>query len=157
MVLAAAGGVNHDELVKLAEKHFGNLKASYDGEVPTITPCRYSGSEIRVRDDDMRVAHIAISVEGASWSDADTIPLMVASTLVGSWDRSMANGGNIGSQLAQLSTKENLCHSFQSFNTCYADTGLWGCYFVTDKMKIDDFLIRLQEQWWIKATIFILK
>ncbi len=40
MVLAAAGGVNHDELVKLAEKYFGNLKTGYDGEIPIIEPCR---------------------------------------------------------------------------------------------------------------------
>ncbi len=61
--------------------------------------------------------------------------------------RSMAAGGNLGSKLAQLSAKYNLCHSFQAFNTCYADTGLWGVYFVTDKLKIDDFMIALQDEW----------
>lgn len=40
MVLAAAGGVNHDELVKFAEKYFGGLKTGYDGQVPTVEPCR---------------------------------------------------------------------------------------------------------------------
>jgi len=144
MVLAAAGGVNHDELVKLAEQHFGALKSETNVDAQALKPCRYTGSEIRVRDDDIRLAHVAISVEGTSWSDADTIPLMVASTLLGSWDRSMASGGNLGSRLAQQSGKYNLCHSFQAFNTCYADTGLWGVYFVTDRTKIDDFLLALQ-------------
>lgn len=87
MVLAAAGGVNHDELVKLAEKHFGSLKSDTNVEAEQLKPCRYTGSEIRVRDDDYRLAHIALAVEGTSWSDADTIPLMVASTMLGSWDR----------------------------------------------------------------------
>jgi processing peptidase subunit beta len=72
---------------------------------------------------------------------------MVASTIIGSWDRTMANGGNIGSKLAQKAVKHNLCHSYQAFNTCYADTGLWGCYFVTDKMQIDDFLLNLHNEW----------
>jgi len=147
MVLAAAGGVNHDELVKLAEQHFGSLKSDSNTEVQGLTPCRFSGSEIRVRDDDIRLAHIAVCVEGTSWSDADTIPLMVASTMIGSWDRSMASGGNVGSRLAQASANNNLCHSFQAFNTCYADTGLWGVYFVTDRLKIDDFLISLHDEW----------
>lgn len=147
MVLAAAGGVNHDELVKLAEQHFGGLSSDNNTEVQSLQPCRFTGSEIRVRDDDYRLAHVAISVEGTSWSDADTIPLMVASTLIGSWDRSMASGGNLGSRLAQASGKYNLCHSFQAFNTCYADTGLWGVYFVTDRMKIDDFMMALQDEW----------
>lgn len=87
MVLAAAGGVNHDELVKLAEKHFGSLKSDTNVEAEQRKPCRYTGSEIKVRDDDYRLAHIALAVEGTSWSDADTIPLMVASTMLGSWDR----------------------------------------------------------------------
>jgi len=147
MVLAAAGGVNHDELVKLAEQHFGGLSSDNNTEVQSLQPCRFTGSEIRVRDDDYRLAHVAISVEGTSWSDADTIPLMVASTLIGSWDRSMASGGNLGSRLAQVSGAHNLCHSFQAFNTCYADTGLWGVYFVTDKLKIDDFMMALQDEW----------
>lgn len=147
MVLAAAGGVNHDELVKLAEQHFGGLSSDNNTEVQSLQPCRFTGSEIRVRDDDYRLAHVAISVEGTSWSDADTIPLMVASTLIGSWDRSMASSGNLGSRLAQASGKYNLCHSFQAFNTCYADTGLWGVYFVTDRMKIDDFMMALQDEW----------
>jgi processing peptidase subunit beta len=34
----------------------------------------------------MPLAHIAIAVESMGWTDADTIPLMVASTIVGNWD-----------------------------------------------------------------------
>ncbi len=40
IVLAAAGGVNHDQLVSLSEEHFGKLKSDYQGEVPDILPCR---------------------------------------------------------------------------------------------------------------------
>jgi hypothetical protein len=47
----------------------------------------FSGSEIRVRDDDMPLAHIALAVESPGLAHADTIPLMVASTIVGNWDR----------------------------------------------------------------------
>ncbi len=41
MVLAAAGGINHDQLVRLSEEHFGKLKAGYQGEVPDLLPCRW--------------------------------------------------------------------------------------------------------------------
>ncbi len=40
IVLAAAGGVNHDQLVHLGEEHFGKLKGDYQGEVPDLSPCR---------------------------------------------------------------------------------------------------------------------
>ena len=37
-------GVNHEELVSLAEKHFANLSSS--NEHVDIAPCRYTGSEV---------------------------------------------------------------------------------------------------------------
>lgn len=147
MVLAGAGGVDHNELVNLAQKNFGNLSATYEGEIPVLPPCRFTGSEIRVRDDDMPLAHVAIAVEGAGWANADNIALMVANTLIGSWDRSHGGGANLASKLAAACAGENLCHSFQSFNTCYTDTGLWGMYFVCDKMSIEDMLFNVQGEW----------
>lgn len=40
IVLAAAGGVNHDQLIRLGEEHFGKLKGDYQGEALDLTPCR---------------------------------------------------------------------------------------------------------------------
>lgn len=94
------------------------------------------GSEIKARDDSLPLAHVAIAVESCGWSDADNIPLMVANTIIGSWDRSQGGGNNNANRLARFADSLNLCHSFQSFNTCYKDTGLWGVYFVCDKMNI---------------------
>ncbi|KAF4519949.1 hypothetical protein B566_EDAN015041 [Ephemera danica] len=129
MVLAGAGGVKHSELVKLATQHFAGVKGSYEGvEIPGLAPCRFTGSEIRVRDDSMPLAHIAIAVEGCGWADPDNIPLMVANTIIGAWDRSQGGGSVHSSGLAQAAAQANLAHSFQSFNTCYKDTGLWGIY-----------------------------
>ena len=55
-------GVDHNELVKLAEKHFSSLPSS-PSTLPALTPCRYTGCEMRVRDDDMPFAHIVMAVE----------------------------------------------------------------------------------------------
>lgn len=146
VVLSGAGGVDHQKLVDLANKHFSGLKTS-TGEIPELASCRYTGSEIRVRDDSMPLAHIAIAVEGAGWTDADNIPLMVANTLVGAWDRSQGGGANNASYLARAASIENLCHSFQSFNTCYKDTGLWGIYFVSEPLQIEDMVYNIQKEW----------
>lgn len=147
MVLVAAGGVDHNELVKLAEQHLGGVDYSFHGEVPALPPCRFTGSEIRVRDDSMPLAHVAIAVEGVGWADADNIPLMVASTVMGSWDRTLGCGSHTGSQLAQACGTLGVAHSFQAFNTCYTDTGLFGIYFVCDKMTIDEMQYFVQDQW----------
>lgn len=146
IVLSGAGGVDHEKLVALANKHLGGLKNSAL-DVPEISPCRYTGSEIRVRDDSMPLAHVAIAVEGAGWTDADNIPLMVANTLIGAWDRSQGGGANNASYLARAASCESLCHSFQSFNTCYKDTGLWGIYFVSEPLQLDDMLYNIQKEW----------
>lgn len=61
-----------------------------------------SGADIRVRDDAMPLAHIAIAVEGAGWADADNIPLMIANTIIGSWDRTHGGGAHNASNLAQV-------------------------------------------------------
>jgi processing peptidase subunit beta len=147
IVLAGAGGVNHGELSRLAEKYFGNMSNTYEGPVPTPTQARFTGSEIRFRNDDMPLAHVAIAVEGCGWDNADNIALMVANTLIGSWDRSHGGGSNLASKLASNSAQANLCHSFQSFNTCYTDTGLWGIYFVSDSLSIEDMVFNVQSEW----------
>ncbi|KAK0090445.1 hypothetical protein PV325_000109 [Microctonus aethiopoides] len=147
-VLAGAGGVNHEQLSELADKHFGKMTGPHYDEIPPLlVPCRYTGSEIRVRDDSMPLAHIAIAVEGAGWSNADNIPLMVANTLMGAWDRSQGGGVNNACRLAKASAEEGLCHSYQSFNTCYQDTGLWGVYYVCDPMQCEEMVWNIQREW----------
>ncbi|PSN52564.1 Mitochondrial-processing peptidase subunit beta [Blattella germanica] len=147
IVLSAAGGVKHSELCKIADDYFGDLKTAYDSEIPILTPCRFTGSEIRVRDDSIPVAHIALAVEGCGWCDSDNIPLMVANTIIGSWDRSQGAGVNNASHLAAVCAEDNLAHSYQSFNTCYKDTGLWGVYFVCDPTKCEDMIFHIQSEW----------
>ncbi len=36
----------------------------YAAEVPLDLTCRYTGSDVRVRDDGMPLAHVALAVEG---------------------------------------------------------------------------------------------
>lgn len=105
IVLSAAGGVQHNDLVKLAEKELSKLKNTFDGKSPALSPCRFTGSEVRVRDDSLPLAHIAIAVEGCGWTDQDNVPLMVANTLIGAWDRSQGGGVNNASQLARASAE----------------------------------------------------
>ena len=48
--LSAAGGIDHAELVKLAEKHFGGMQTTHDyNSSLEYPPARYSGSLVSVR------------------------------------------------------------------------------------------------------------
>ena len=76
----------------------------------------------------------------------------MANTLIGNWDRAMGGGANNSNPLAQYCAELGIAHSFQSFNTCYKDTGLWGIYFVTDKLNQENMMFNIQHEWMRLAT-----
>jgi processing peptidase subunit beta len=49
MVLAGAGGVKHDELVKLANKYFGSLSGSNENLGSPLTRCRFTGERLSLK------------------------------------------------------------------------------------------------------------
>jgi processing peptidase subunit beta len=125
MILVGAGGVEHEELVGLANKYFANVPTT---AAPQPEPAYFTGSEIRKREDDMDLAHFAVAVEGVGWSHPDYFPLLVLQSVIGSWDRSLGSSAILSSRLAQNLAENNLAQSFMAFNTTYTDTSLWGIY-----------------------------
>lgn len=150
IVVAGAGGTNHEQIVKLVNANFGGIDADTSGI--NVEPCKYQGGDVRLNDDSMSLIYGALAIEAAGWTNPDNIVLMIANTLIGSWDRSLGGGFNSFSYLSQVSLENNLCNSFQSFNTCYKDTGLWGIYFIGEKGKLNDFISHLIEQWHILCS-----
>lgn len=148
MVLVGAGGVEHDQLVSLAEKHFGGLKSSGSAGKKPFAKAGFTGSECLMRYDEYQTAHVAIAVEGVSHTNPDFWPLLVLQSIVGTWDRSLGAAGNVSSKLAQQLGKHNLANSFMSFNTSYSDTGLFGIYFTSDaKLHLDDACHWIVQEW----------
>lgn len=129
MVLVGAGGVPHQQLVELAEKHFSGLPAQPLSSTAAAVAAaqkakpQFIGSEIRVRDDSIPTANIAIAVEGVSWKDDDYFTALVTQAIVGNWDKAMGNAPHMGSKLSGFVHQNNLANSFMSFSTTYSDTG----------------------------------
>ncbi|CAO3592031.1 unnamed protein product [Absidia cylindrospora] len=147
MVLVGAGNVDHDALVRLAEKSFGQLTTATSGATSGAKPI-FTGSEVRLRDDLLPQAHIALAVEGASYLSADYFTLAVMSSLIGSWNQNLGAAANLSSRLSTVTYENHLANSFVSFNKGYKDTGLWGLYFASDnKMQLDDFVHFAQKEW----------
>jgi len=48
-MLPLLAGVDHSELVSLAEKHFGNVSLTHEFEIPEFKKCRFTGSEVIYR------------------------------------------------------------------------------------------------------------
>lgn len=138
MALVGAGCVDHDELVKNAAKYFGHLEKSdkpifsHGDDLPI-----FHGAERRIQDDSLPVTHVALAVEGVSWSAPDFFTSSVANGIIGSWDRSIGIGSDSPSPLtvtAAMGGVENqpLANSYMAYTTSYADTGLMGVYFTAD-------------------------
>ncbi|KAF8633866.1 hypothetical protein AX15_001200 [Amanita polypyramis BW_CC] len=156
MVLVGTGGVEHGELVKLAEKHFSTLSVS-PNPIPlgrlSHPKTSFIGSEVRIRDDEVPTAHIAIAVEGVSWSSPDYFPMMVMQTIFGNWDRSLGSSPLLSSRLSHIISQHNLANSYMSFSTSYSDTGLWGVYLVSENLMNLDDLVHFTLKEWARMSI----
>lgn len=88
IVLVGAGGVEHETLVKLAEQHFGSLPSAPPSSAAAALIAEqkkkpeFFGSEVRIRDDTMSTAHIALAVEGVSWKDDDYFVALLTQAIV---------------------------------------------------------------------------
>jgi processing peptidase subunit beta len=136
MCLVGAGGISHDALVKLAEKHFASLPTSKNpiplGGVSRPKPV-FTGAEVRIRDDTMPSLHIALAVEAVGWRSPDYWPMLVMSAIFGNWDRGLGASPLLSSKLSHIISSNNLANSYQHFFTNYSDTGLWGVNIITEK------------------------
>lgn len=154
MILVGTGGVDHDALVNLAEQHFGRLPtiASAQTSKSAMKKPVFTGSELRIQDDASPLAHIALAVEGASWTSPDYFPLLVMQSIIGSWDRTLGATGHLDSRLSSVLHNHQLANSFMCFNTSYKDTGLWGIYLISEEKDRLDDLIRLTRNEWARMS-----
>jgi predicted Zn-dependent peptidase len=118
MVLSAAGRVENNQIVDLAEKYFGSVpRTPANAEAPV--PLAYvggDGRESRV----LEQAHLVLGCQGIGYRDPDYFALAVYSTLF---------GGGMSSRLFQRIREERgLVYGIHCFNTAYADGGLFGIY-----------------------------
>jgi predicted Zn-dependent peptidase len=128
MVLCAAGNVNHDALVDVANDRFHALKA--DG-APVPARAHYEGGEERLVSDHEQ-AHIVLGIEGRAYnSDGFYASQILASIL----------GGGMSSRLFQeVREKRGLCYSVYAFHWAFADSGIFGVAASTGEAEVSELL-----------------
>ncbi|MGH1452152.1 MAG: M16 family metallopeptidase [Paracoccaceae bacterium] len=128
MVLAAAGAVDHDALMREAEKLFGHLAPRPSAE-PEIA--RFGGGEFR-KVKKLEQAHIALAFEGPTYRDTAIYAAQVYAN---------ALGGGMSSRLFQeIREKRGLCYTIFSQAGAYADTGLMTIYAGTSGDQVGDLM-----------------
>lgn len=116
MVLVAAGRVDHDSLVALAEQHFDSIRGCYKVEAAAAV---YEGGDAR-ESRELKQVHLVIGFDGVAYDHPNYYPHHVLST---------ALGGGMSSRLFQeVREKRGLAYAVYTFNSTYVDGGLFGIY-----------------------------
>ena len=126
MILAAAGAVDHDAIVKQAEALFGALPARPQ---PAFQPASFQGTERR-EVKDLEQVHFAMAFEAPGYRHPDVFTAQVYAT---------AMGGGMSSRLFQKIREERgLCYSIFAQSGAYEDTGQITLYAGTSAEEIAD-------------------
>jgi predicted Zn-dependent peptidase len=128
MVMCAAGNVDHDALVDIANERFNGLRR--DG-APEPVKAKYVGGEERLLSDHEQ-AHIVLGLEGRAYnSDGFYAAQILASIL----------GGGMSSRLFQeVREKRGLCYSVYAFHWAFADSGIFGIAASTGEEEVTELV-----------------
>lgn len=128
MILAAAGRVDHDELLALAQSAFADLPAAVTSE---REPAEYRGGEWR-EERDLEQVHLVLGFPGLGFRHPDFHAMSVLSTIL---------GGGMSSRLFQEAReKRGLVYSIYTFPAAYTDTGLFGVYAGTGEQEAEELV-----------------
>ncbi len=117
MVLAAAGAVDHDAIIKQAEAIFGHLKPR--PKAHGLVPARWTGGEYR-EDKALEQVHMALAFEGPDFYDPAIYTAQIYAT---------ALGGGMSSRLFQEAReRRGLCYTIFAQAGAYEDTGMMTVY-----------------------------
>jgi len=147
MIVAAAGAVDHDEIVALSEAHFRDQpQSSQTTFAVDFDPAKFTPTEVRQPSLEEPLAHVALGFAGADWNSEYAVALMVLQTMLGHWDRLNPTSGGTASpyKLARALAADDACYSYLTFNTCYKDAGLFGIYLVAPDQGLPLTITRLQ-------------
>jgi predicted Zn-dependent peptidase len=129
MVVAAAGAVNHRQVVHEVSDRF----ASFAGAAaPKPQPAMFGKGGSRVVHRDLEQAHLTLALEGLPQSDLSLFSLQVFTNIL---------GGGMSSRLFQeVREKRGLCYSIYTFHAPYSDTGFFGLYTGTDPQDAPEMM-----------------
>ncbi|WP_350336083.1 M16 family metallopeptidase [Coralliovum pocilloporae] len=128
MVLVAAGGVDHDEIVALAREKLADVST---GTTPDMEEGNYVGGDRReVRD--LMEAQLTLGFKGRTYRCDDFYTAQLLAAVM---------GGGMSSQLFQeVREKRGLCYSVYAFHWGFSDTGLFGVHAATGEEDIEELM-----------------
>ncbi len=135
MVFAAAGHVDHQELVKRVSKHFCAFP-SFSSEQKKVS-ADYQGGDFR-QHKDLEQVHLILGFEGVPYKHPDFYVLSVLSMIL---------GGGMSSRLFQeVREKRGLVYTIYASTASYTDSGLFHIYAGTGRDEVKELVPVMCEQ-----------
>ncbi|MGR3570654.1 M16 family metallopeptidase [Brevirhabdus sp.] len=126
MILSAAGAVDHDQIMRLAERLFGDMPSA---AAPVVTDARFHGGERR-EIKELEQVHFALALQGPGYRDPAVYTAQVYAT---------ALGGGMSSRLFQeIREKRGLCYTIFAQAGAYDETGLMTIYAGTSAEQLGE-------------------
>jgi len=127
MLVAVAGNVNHDEVVRLANNYLGEKAGKtepQDGQ--PLKPYDVFNAEITKP---IEQTHMIVGRRALYYDHPDKYLLLLANTVL---------GGGMSSRLHQnIREKYGYCYSIGPFTQSYIDSGMYGVYIGTDREYVE--------------------
>ncbi len=135
LVVAAAGNVRQDQVVKEVEKYFGGVggKLAFSGdEIPVLH------SQTLIRQKKTEQVHLCLGMPGIRRNDPRKYALYLLDVIL---------GGGMSSRLFQeLREERALVYSTYSYHVSYQETGLFTVYAGTSPGQVDKVLALMKEE-----------
>lgn len=126
MVIAAAGNVNHLELLELIENHF---RFDGSGQKPLARPPKAPRFGQFLMHKPIQQAHICLGAPALAYDHPQKYDLLILNTVL---------GGGMGARLFQnIREQHGLAYGIYSFLDFYHDAGLFGVYLGTDHRNLN--------------------
>ena len=130
LVVAAAGNVDHERLVKLVDKSFTHLRTVKTPPTRLPGPRKATTRTTKEHPRPINQAHVCLGTVAYSIKHKNRYPLMVLNALLGE---------GMSSRLYQvIREKHGLAYSVYSFVNLLSDTGVFGAYIGTDRKNIEN-------------------
>lgn len=130
LVVAAAGNIEHDSLVRLVDRMFRSLKASSHSTNREPSPHRKPKNTFVEHQKAINQAHVCLGTVAHGVKHKDRYPLLVMNTLLGE---------GMSSRLYQnIRERYGFAYSVYSYVNMFSDTGVFGAYVGTDKKNVQN-------------------
>ena len=129
LVLAAAGNVDHDALVAMAEEKFGSIAPTAG---PSAVAATYRGGERLEPRDHLQETQVLIGFEGRPYGKEGFYKAQLLAAIL---------GGGMSSRLFQeIREKRGLCYSIYAFHWSFSDSGLFGIHAATGPSDVAELM-----------------